>query len=138
MKGLTFSNSLIARDEALHTEFGVALFRMVERPPSAARIHEIARQAVDAETVFVDATLGVDGLPGLSSSTMITYVQHTADNVLRSMGVPPLYDAPQPLPYMVKQGMLSKDNFFEKRVSEYSRAGVGRQTDSSFGFDEAF
>ena len=43
MPGLTFSNELISRDEALHTEFAVLLHSKLEKPLKKQKIHEIIK-----------------------------------------------------------------------------------------------
>ena len=49
MPGLTFSNELISRDEALHTEFAVLLFNKLQKKPSKKRLTEIIKEALEAD-----------------------------------------------------------------------------------------
>ncbi len=53
MPGLTFSNELISRDEALHTEFAVLLYSKLIKKMGKARIYEIIKDAVEIETEFI-------------------------------------------------------------------------------------
>ena len=53
MPGLTFSNELISRDEALHTEFAVLLYNKLQKKMTKARIHEIIKEAVEIEKEFI-------------------------------------------------------------------------------------
>jgi ribonucleoside-diphosphate reductase subunit M2 len=46
MPGLTFSNELISRDEALHCEFAVLLHNKLERKIDKSRVREIIKEAV--------------------------------------------------------------------------------------------
>ena len=43
MPGLTFSNELISRDEALHTEFAVLLYSKLQKKIQKAKIHDIIK-----------------------------------------------------------------------------------------------
>lgn len=51
MPGLCFSNELISRDEGLHLEFALELFKMLKNKPSEEVIQQIVREAVEIEKV---------------------------------------------------------------------------------------
>ena len=53
MQGLTFSNELISRDEGLHLEFALELFKMLKNKPSEEVIQQIVREAVEIEKSFI-------------------------------------------------------------------------------------
>ena len=53
MPGLTFSNELISRDEALHCEFAVLLYSKLIKKMDKSRIHEIIKESVEIETEFI-------------------------------------------------------------------------------------
>ena len=53
MPGLAFSNELISRDEALHTEFAIALFKELKSKPSHSDILKIVKEAVEIEIEFI-------------------------------------------------------------------------------------
>ena len=53
MPGLTFSNELISRDEALHCEFAILLYSKLNKKIDKTRIHEIIKEAVEIETEFI-------------------------------------------------------------------------------------
>ena len=57
MPGLTFSNELISRDEALHTEFAVLLFSKIVKKPSKKKVYEIIKEAVELECFFITESL---------------------------------------------------------------------------------
>ena len=69
MKGLTFSNELISRDEGLHCDFACMLFNKLERPPTEARVQEIIADAVEYEKEFVRDALPVR-LIGMNADSM--------------------------------------------------------------------
>jgi len=123
MPGLAFSNELISRDEGLHTTFacakysrGVALSETV--------IHDIVADAVDAEKFFVCQSLKVP-LIGMNAAQMMEYVEYVADYLCVQLSCTKIYGTPNPFPWMNTISLEGKTNFFEKRVSEYSKSGVG-------------
>jgi len=69
MPGLCFSNELISRDEGLHQEFAVELFKLLRNKPSTEVIHSIVKEAVEIEKGFI-----IDALPcnliGMNSEKM--------------------------------------------------------------------
>lgn len=123
MPGLTFSNELIARDEALHRDFATHLFGFLNDKPDTATIHEIVRSAVDCETFFVRDALEVD-LIGMNAELMEKYVQVVADNLVVTLGYPKIYEQTNPFEFMDLIALSGKTNFFEKRVGDYQKAGV--------------
>ena len=93
------------------------------RPP-AARVLEIVESAVAVECAFVRDSLRVD-LLGMNATAMCTYVEFCADRLLVALGQPKRYNVTCPFEWMTLISMQGKTNFFEKRVSEYAKAGVG-------------
>ena len=53
MKGLTFSNELISRDEGLHCDFACLLYSMLKHPLEKERLRDIVKDAVEIEKEFV-------------------------------------------------------------------------------------
>lgn len=126
--GLTFSNELIARDEALHASFGVAMFNMLKEKPDKTIIHRILNDAIECEMNFIDEALP-SKLNGINAKTMKQYVKYCGDHLLGRIGYAPLYNVENPYDFMDMISLDSKSNFFEKRVSEYQMAGVGHNQD---------
>lgn len=129
--GLTFSNELISRDEGLHRDFAVAMYKMCPKL-TRKRILEIVQSAVEVECVFVKHSLP-ENLKGMNYDMMTHYVQFVADHLLNSLGYNKLYKVKNPFPFMDMISLEGKTNFFERRVGEYSRP-----TAMSFGMDDAF
>ena len=123
MPGLCFSNSLIARDEGLHTDFACLLYSQLRGPLPEATVQGIVRDAVEIEKAFI-----LEALPcrliGMNSNLMATYVEFVADRLLRELGYAPVYNAKNPFDWMENISLQGKANFFERRVGEYQRAGV--------------
>lgn len=129
--GLTFSNELISRDEGLHRDFAVAMYKMCPKL-TRKRILEIVQSAVEVECVFVKHSLP-ENLKGMNYDMMTQYVKFVADHLLNSLGYNKLYKVKNPFPFMDMISLEGKTNFFERRVGEYSRP-----TAMSFGMDDAF
>jgi len=129
--GLTFSNELISRDEGLHRDFAVAMYKMCPKLPRK-RVLEIVQSAVQTEMTFVNHSLP-ENLKGMNRDMMYQYVQFVADHLLNSLGYNKLYKVKNPFPFMDMISLEGKTNFFERRVGEYSRPSA-----ISFGMDDAF
>jgi len=136
MPGLTFSNELISRDEALHTEFAVLLYNKLQNKMKKSRIHEIIKEAVAIETEFI-----CDALPcrliGMNSVMMTQYIQFVADRLCLQLGYDKIYGVSSPFDFMELISLESKTNFFEKRVSDYALANKNT-TDDTFSFSDDF
>ena len=137
MPGLTFSNELISRDEGMHTEFAVTMYHKLEKL-DASLIVEIIRESVEIETQFICDSLPCS-LIGMNSKDMTAYIQFVADRLALQFGIPKIYKVSNPFDFMDLISLEGKTNFFEKKVSEYSRAGVGmNQADMQIKFDQEF
>jgi ribonucleoside-diphosphate reductase beta chain len=125
MPGLTLSNEFIARDEGLHTDFACLLYsKIVNRLPKQ-KVHKIIRDAVKIEKKFITKSLPCD-LIGMNSKLMSQYIEFVADRLLLQLGYPKAYNSANPFSFMERISLENKDNFFEKRVSTYAKATVGK------------
>jgi ribonucleoside-diphosphate reductase subunit M2 len=128
MPGLTFSNELISRDEALHCEFAILLYSKLQKKIDKNRIHEIIKEAVEIETEFI-----CDALPckliGMNSEMMIQYIKFVADRLVVQLGYKKIYDVSNPFPWMELISLESKTNFFEKRTDAYALATKEKNED---------
>jgi ribonucleoside-diphosphate reductase subunit M2 len=136
MPGLTFSNELISRDEALHCEFAILLYSKLEKKVSKAKIHEIIKECVEIEIEFI-----CDALPcrliGMNSDLMGQYIQFVADRLCVQLGYPKIYNAANPFSFMELISVEGKTNFFERKVGDYALANVTK-TDDDFEFTADF
>ncbi len=124
MPGLTFSNELISRDEALHTEFAVLMYSMLQEKLSQETVYQIMDDAVSIEKEFITESLPCN-LIGMNNILMSQYIEFVADRLLVQLGYEKKWNTSNPFDFMEMISMTGKTNFFEKRVGEYSRAGVG-------------
>jgi ribonucleoside-diphosphate reductase beta chain len=138
MPGLSFSNELISRDEGLHCDFAVHLYNNhIENKLTRDRIMEIIGSALEIEKEFITESLPVD-LIGMNKDLMKQYLEYVADRLLVDLGVGKVYNSENPFDFMQNIAMENKTNFFEKRVSDYSKAAVGVNEGKSFSTDEDF
>ena len=136
MPGLTFSNELISRDEALHCEFAVLLYSKLVNKLSQDVIHEIIRESVEVETNFICEALPCR-LIGMNSELMSQYIKFVADRLALQLGCDKIYNELNPFSFMELISLESKTNFFEKKVDAYALAN--KQTEQeTFTFTDDF
>ena len=135
MPGLTFSNELISRDEALHCEFAILLYSKLLKKVDKARIHELIKEAVDIETEFICEALPCR-LIGMNSELMSQYIRFVADRLCVQLGYKKIYNVSNPFDFMELISLEGKTNFFERKVGEYALAN--KKSEDAFIFSEEF
>ena len=128
MPGLTFSNELISRDEALHTEFAVLLYGKLKKKIRKDKLYEIVKEAVEIEKEFITSALPCR-LIGMNDIMMSQYIEFVADRLIVQLGYEPIYNASNPFEFMEMISIEGKTNFFEKRVGEYALATKDKESD---------
>jgi ribonucleoside-diphosphate reductase beta chain len=124
MPGLATSNEFISRDEGMHRDFAVHLHNEhLLNKVSEERIKEILIDALDIEREFITESLPVD-LIGMNSKLMTQYLEFVTDHLLDALGCSKVFKVENPFDFMDMISLEGKTNFFEKRVSEYKKAGV--------------
>tara|TARA_B110000483_G_C18189902_1_gene540491 strand:+ start:1897 stop:2817 length:921 start_codon:yes stop_codon:yes gene_type:complete len=138
LNSLTFSNELISRDEALHTEFAILLYNKQKNRLAQSDVHAIFSEAVELEKRFVCESLQCN-LLGINSDAMSKYIEFVANRLLRQLNYEHLYNIQScPLDFMERISITNKSNFFEVRVSEYSRANLDKTNEKLVFDDEDF
>lgn len=140
MPGLTFSNELISRDEGVHCDFAVHLHNhhLINKVPTE-RIQEIILDALNIEREFVTESLPVS-LIGMNAKLMTQYLEFVTDRLLSELNCPKEFNVTNPFDFMDMISLQGKTNFFEKRVSEYQKAGVlnAEDQETKISFDADF
>ena len=136
LPGLTFSNELISRDEALHCEFAVLLYSKLLKKMNKARVHEIIKEAVEIEIEFICEALPCR-LIGMNSQMMTQYIQFVADRLCVQLGYEKIYNVTNPCDFMELISLESKGNMFERKIGEYGLANK-TQNDDTFVLTEDF
>lgn len=137
LPGLATSNEFISRDEGLHRDFACHLHNnhLVNKVPQE-RITQILSEALEIEREFITESLPVN-LIGMNAKLMSEYLEFVTDHLLETLNCPKVYNTANPFDFMDMISLEGKTNFFEKRVSEYKKAGVGEEQ-SDHNIDDAF
>ena len=136
MPGLATANEFISRDENLHAEFAIELYKMLENTLDESVVHSIFKEAVVIEKEFITESLPVS-LIGMNCKLMSEYIENVADRWLIMLGYSKIYNTPNPFGFMEMISLSAKVNFFESRNFVYIRPGIGQvEEDRSISFDE--
>lgn len=130
MPALSTANQFISRDENLHTEFAIELFKTLNgfKYISKEEIYGIFKNAVEIEKEFICESLKVS-LIGMNSDLMSKYIEYVADRWLIFLGLEKIYNSQNPFNFMNMISIPDKCNFFENQVSSYRKANVGSSED---------
>ena len=136
LPGLTFSNELISRDEALHTEFAVLLYSKLTKKLTQKQIHDIVGEAVEIEKEFITVALPCR-LIGMNAKLMSQYIEFVGDRLCLQLGYDKIYGTANPFDFMELLSIDSKVNFFERTNSAYALAN--KEVDENvFQFEAVF
>lgn len=129
MPGLAHSNELISRDEGLHRDTAVLVYRNhIQNKLDTFKVREMIQDAVNVEMEFIDECLPYK-LKGMNRELMVQYVKFVADHLCDALIDEKIYDVENPFSWMNLISLEGKKNFFEKRVSQYAKQTV--MTDKS-------
>ena len=140
LPGLTHSNELISRDEGMHTDFAVLLYKMLNNKLSQEVFYSIIKEAVEIEKEFI-----IDSIPcnmiGMNQVLMSQYIEFVADRLIiqcstSDMPYSKIYEVKNPFDFMERISIENKTNFFEKKNAEYSLADLN--SDKELSFDTNF
>lgn len=141
MKGMGQIVSWSVRDESLHTQSIIRLFRtfIAENPEiwndSLKRnLYRICATVVDHEDAFIKRAFELGPVEGLGPEEIMSYIRYIADRRLGQLGLQPIYRVERnPLPWLepILNG-VEHTNFFENRATEYSRAATQGTWDEAF------
>jgi ribonucleotide reductase beta subunit family protein with ferritin-like domain len=134
MPGLCFANELISRDEGMHTDLAVLIYHTflkgtyekkndvkIDLTLSQEKVYEIMKDAVSIEEKFI-----IESIPcrliGMNEELMRQYIKFIGDRLLTQFGFEKIWNIENPFDWMDAISVKGKTNFFEKRVSEYTKA----------------
>tara|TARA_B100000686_G_scaffold271398_1_gene288081 strand:+ start:191 stop:1150 length:960 start_codon:yes stop_codon:yes gene_type:complete len=133
MKGMGQIVSWSVRDESLHTESIIKLFRTfisenqeVWTEKFQRSLYLICSDMVEHEDAFIDLAFELGGVEGLNGAEVKEYIRYIADRRLTQLGLQPIYRLEKnPLPWMDQMlNGMEHTNFFENRATEYSKAAT--------------
>ena len=129
MKGMGTIVEWSIRDESMHVQGNAKLFRTFcdEHPRIVtdelkSKIYQMSKDAVALEDKFIKLAFKGNFIEGITEKEVKQYIRHIADRRLLQLGMKPKFNVKDnPIPWLdwVLNG-ASHDNFFEKRVTEYS------------------
>jgi ribonucleotide reductase beta subunit family protein with ferritin-like domain len=140
MPGLCKSNEFISRDEGLHTDFACLLYKKyIINKLDYNDVKTIVKSAVEIEIEFITESLPCS-LLGMNSANMCDYIKFVANRLTIQLGyTEPYENIIQPFDFMNRICLENKTNFFEGKVSEYSKnIETIKIDDMSFNGDENF
>ena len=141
MKGMGQIVTWSVRDETLHTESAIKLFRTfvsenpeVLTPELEKDIYNACETVISHEDAFINLAFELGGVKGLEANQVKDYIRYIADLRLTQLGLEKLFNIKEhPLPWMVEMlGGVEHTNFFEGRATEYSRASTKGSWDETF------
>ena len=133
MKGMGQIVTWSARDESLHTNSIIRLFRtFVDENPEVwtdkleKDLYGMCKDTIKHEDAFIELAFGFGDVEGLSQAEVKQYIRFIADRRLQQLGLKEIYGIEKnPLPWMdeILNG-VEHTNFFENRVTEYTKAAT--------------
>ena len=141
MKGMGQIVTWSARDESLHTESIIRLYKtFIEENPEVVddqlnrELYVACNTVVGHEDAFIDRAFEMGGVEGLTADEVKTYIRYIADRRLTQLGLQPIYDIGENnLSWMDEMlNAIEHTNFFENRATEYSRAATQGDWEDAF------
>lgn len=133
MKGMGQIVTFSIRDESLHVEAMIQIFREIVKEHKEiwtdefkAEIYQIARDMVELEDKFIDLAFNQGGIEGLTSEDTKEYIRYIADRRLLQLGLKPNFKVKDnPLPWLADMlSSVEHTNFFENRVTSYAKGAL--------------
>lgn len=128
MKGMNTVVEWSIRDETVHVQGNAQIFRtfcsensQIVNDEFKSKLYRMAQQVVELEDKFIDLAFSDNAIAGITANEVKQYVRYITDRRLLQLGVKETYVVSNPFKWLdwILNG-VSHDNFFEKRVSEYS------------------
>ena len=141
MKGMGQIVTWSARDESLHTDSIIKLFKtFLEENPEVwtedlqRDLYRACDTIVGHEDAFIELAFEMGGVEGLDGAEVKAYIRYIADRRLSQIGLQPMYKTDKnPLPWLEEMlNGVEHANFFENRATEYSRAATQGTWEEAF------
>ena len=141
MKGMGQIVTWSVRDETLHTQSAIRLFKtFLEEHPEVWNeafrrdLYKACETIVTHEDAFIELAFEGGGVEGLEAGDVKAYIRYIADRRLSQLGLQPIYRTEEnPLPWLDEMlNGVEHVNFFENRATEYSKAATQGSWDEAF------
>lgn len=132
MKGMGQIITYSIRDESLHVEAMIKLFRefiqeniTLWTDDFKKEIYQICRHMVKLEDKFLDLVFELGDIQGLTKKEMYEYIRYIADRRLLQLGLKPNFGVKDnPLTWLNDVLGVEHQNFFEGRATTYMKGGL--------------
>jgi ribonucleoside-diphosphate reductase beta chain len=139
LHGLAAGTNWVFRDESAHMAFAFEVVATARREEPElfdsafeADVLTMIDEAVACEAAFAEDLVG-QGVAGLSTRDVRTYLEFVADQRLVTLGFSRRYGAKNPFSFLDLQDVQEVANFFERKVSAY-QVGVTGDVDLNAAF----
>jgi ribonucleoside-diphosphate reductase beta chain len=141
MKGMGQIVTWSVRDESLHTQSIIKLFRtFIHENPEIwddefqRELYVACETVLNHEDAFIDLAFEMGGIEGLEGREVKQYIRYIADRRLSQLGLQPVHRIEKnPLPWMEEMlNGVEHANFFENRATEYSKAATEGSWEEAF------
>jgi ribonucleoside-diphosphate reductase beta chain len=139
MPGLCQSNELISRDEGMHRDTAVLVYRNhIVNKIHKQMVIDMIKDAVEVEKEFVRDSLPYN-LKGMNKNLMCQYVEYVADHLSNELIGERVYKVENPFVWMSLISLENKGNFFERKVTNYAKQTVlSKKEENEISFDADF
>lgn len=132
MKGMGQIIAWSIADETLHCESMIKLFReyitenkKLWTTELKQKIYDICKKMTELEDAFIDLAFGYEAQEGLTKEELKLYIRYIADRRLIALGLKGLFKVKKnPLPWVDLMLGTTHTNFFEQKVTDYSKASL--------------
>ena len=142
MKGMGQIVAWSVRDETLHTDSIIKLFKTFVHENSEVWTEKLQKELTQAcevvvshEDAFIDLAFEFEGaVQGLTSQDVKKYIRYVADRRLVQLGLQEIYHIERnPLPWIDEiLNAPEHTNFFENRVTEYAKSATKGSWEDAF------
>jgi ribonucleoside-diphosphate reductase beta chain len=142
MKGMGQIITWSIVDETQHTEGMIKLFRTyieenreIWNDDLKCRIYTIAEKMVQLEDKFIDLAFELGPMENLTKEDVKEYIRYITDRRLISLGMKGIFKRKRnPLPWVEEMiNAPTHTNFFENRVTDYSKGALSGKWDDVWG-----
>jgi ribonucleoside-diphosphate reductase beta chain len=142
MKGMCQIVAWSARDETLHANSIIRLFRTflqenpeIDTPELKAKITQTCKDIVNLEDEFIRLAFTNHKIEGLTAEEVKRYIRYIGNRRLVQLGYDEVFEGVEENPFPWLDEMLNGvefANFFENRVTEYSKSATHGSWDDAF------
>lgn len=143
LKNVMLANQFIARDECLHSEFGLMKFlqnipkfsNLDEKNTFYEKVDQIINEALELAYKFGDHSYDMS-VCGIDKNSFKKYIQFIADKMRIKINLKSVFNVENPFTWMELISMNEKSNFFEMKVSSYKNFSMKEEESTNISYDD--